>query len=317
MPSNQSPLGALPARFRRMRVLIVGCGDVGMRAARQLNAGSARVSVSALTTSAERSPQLRAAGVRPLLGNLDDKASLARLAGVFQRVLYLAPPPGEGETGAQWWRDVRSENLNRVLRLRALPDALVYASTTGVYGDCDGAWVNETRTVAPATPRAQRRVNAERAMRHLGRAGVRVSILRVPGIYGLDRPSGTPVARLQRGTPVLKERDDVYTNHIQADDLAGACLAALWRGKAQRVYNVRDDTDMRMGDYFDMAADLFGLPRPPRVARDAAKDQLPVTLLSFMSESRRLEARRMHEELRVRLRYPTVMQGLRGEPVRR
>lgn len=300
-----------------MRVLIVGCGDVGMRAARQLNAGSARVSVSALTTSAERSPQLRAAGVRPLMGNLDDKASLARLAGVFQRVLYLAPPPGEGETGAQWWRDARSENLNRVLRLRTLPDALVYASTTGVYGDCDGAWVNETRTVAPATPRAQRRVNAERAMRHLGRAGVRVSILRVPGIYGLDRPSGTPVARLQRGTPVLKERDDVYTNHIQADDLAGACLAALWRGKAQRVYNVRDDTDMRMGDYFDMAADLFGLPRPPRVARDAAKDQLPVTLLSFMSESRRLEARRMHEELRVRLRYPTVMQGLRGEPVRR
>ena len=300
-----------------MRVLIVGCGDVGMRAARQLNAGSARVSVSALTTSAERSAPLRAAGVRPLLGNLDDKASLARLAGVFHRVLYLAPPPGEGETGAQWWRDARSENLNRALRLRALPDVLVYASTTGVYGDCDGDWVNETRTVAPATGRAHRRVNAERAMRHLGRAGVRVSILRVPGIYGLDRPSGTPVARLQRGTPVLKERDDVYTNHIQADDLAGACLAALWRGKAQRVYNVRDETDMKMGDYFDMAADLFGLPRPPRVARDAAKDQLPVTLLSFMSESRRLEARRMHDELRVRLRYPTVVHGLRGEPVRR
>ena len=300
-----------------MRVLIVGCGDVGMRAARQLNAGSARVSVSALTTAAERSAPLRAAGVRPLLGNLDDKASLARLAGVFHRVLYLAPPPGEGETGAQWWRDARSENLNRALRLRALPDVLVYASTTGVYGDCDGVWVNETRTVAPATGRAHRRVNAERAMRHLGRAGVRVSILRVPGIYGLDRPSGTPVARLQRGTPVLKERDDVYTNHIQADDLAGACLAALWRGKAQRVYNVRDETDMKMGDYFDMAADLFGLPRPPRVARDAAKDQLPVTLLSFMSESRRLEARRMHDELRVRLRYPTVVHGLRGEPVRR
>ena len=300
-----------------MRVLIVGCGDVGMRAARQLNAGSARVSVSALTTAAERSAPLRAAGVRPLLGNLDDKASLARLAGVFHRVLYLAPPPGEGETGAQWWRDARSENLNRALRLRALPDVLVYASTTGVYGDCDGVWVNETRTVAPATGRAHRRVNAERAMRHLGRAGVRVSILRVPGIYGLDRPSGTPVARLQRGTPVLKERDDVYTNHIQADDLAGACLAALWRGKAQRVYNVRDETDMKMGDYFDMAADLFGLPRPPRVARDAAKDQLPVTLLSFMSESRRLEARRMSDELRVRLRYPTVVHGLRGEPVRR
>lgn len=304
-----------------MRVLIVGCGDVGQRAAKVLGAGgagrSARVSVSALTSSQERIADLRARGIRPLFGNLDDAASLRRLAGVFRRVLYLAPPPGEGEAGAQWWRDARSENMVRALRLRALPAALVYASTSGVYGDCEGALVSESRPVAPATPRAHRRVNAELAMRHLGRAGARVSILRVPGIYGLDRPNGTPVARLQRGTAVLTAKDDVYTNHIQADDLARASVVALWRAKPQRVYNVSDDTDMKMGDYFDLAADMFGLPRPPRVARDAAKEQLPVTLLSFMSESRRLDTSRMRKELRVALHYPTVVDGLRGKPVGR
>ena len=303
---NQTPLGALPARFRRQRVLIVGCGDVGLRAARALGAG---IRVLALTSSPGRIPALRAAGITPLAGNLDDAATLARLAGLATRVLHLAPPPGEKEAGAQWWLDGRSTALARALRLRTLPQALVYVSTSGVYGDCAGQWVAESRPVAPATPRAQRRVNAERAMRHLGRVGVRASILRVPGIYAPDR-SGGPRARLLRGTPVLQADDDVYTNHIHADDLARACLAALWRGRAQRTYNVSDGSQMKMGDYFDLAADLYGLPRPPRVSRDAAREQLPLSLLSFMGESRRLVNARMAAELRLRLRYPTVREGL-------
>jgi nucleoside-diphosphate-sugar epimerase len=167
--------------------------------------------------------------------------------------------------------------------------------------------------VAPATPRAQRRVNAERAMRLLGRAGVRVSILRVPGIYAADREGGTPRARLLRGTPVLQAHDDVYTNHIHADDLARACVAALWRGRPQRTYHASDRSGLKMGDYFDLAADLYGLPRPPRVSRDAARAQLPVSLLSFMGESRRLLTERLARELRVRLRYPTVAEGLRAD----
>ncbi|WP_119967117.1 SDR family oxidoreductase [Simplicispira lacusdiani] len=310
--SSVSPsctLGALPSRFRRARVLIVGCGDVGLRVVRQLQ--GPRVRVLALTTSAERAPALRALGITPLLGNLDQPASLRRLAGLATRVLHLAPPPGQGEGRADWWRDPRTLALARALRLRSLPDALVYASTSGVYGDCGGAWVTEARTVAPATPRAQRRVDAERALRHLGRAGVRTSILRVPGIYAPDREGGTPEARLRKGTPVLVAEDDVYTNHIHADDLARACVAALWRGAAQRVYHASDDSDMKMGDYFDLAADLYGLPRPPRLPRSTAQAELPLTLLSFMGESRRLDNTRLRRELRVRLRYPTVAQGLR------
>ncbi len=315
--SSLSPsiaLGALPARFRRERLLIVGCGDVGQRVLRNLASGpgAGRVRVLALTSSAAQVAPLRALGATPLRGNLDSARSLRRLAGLATRVLHLAPPPGQGDRQGAWWLDPRTLALARALRRRSLPQVLVYGSTSGVYGDCGGALVTEARPVAPATPRAQRRVDAERAVRHLGRAGVRTSILRIPGIYAPDRENGTPEARLRRGTPVLAAPDDVHTNHIHADDLARACQAALWRGAAQRVYHASDDSDLKMGDYFDLAADLYGLPRPPRVPRSSAKEQLPLALLSFMGESRRLDNTRLHRELRVQLHYPTVREGLRG-----
>jgi nucleoside-diphosphate-sugar epimerase len=306
LPSNQSPLGALPARFRRERVLIVGCGDVGLRVARGLRR---RVRLLALTSSPERVAALRAAGVTPLQGDLDRAATLRRLAGLATRVVHLAPPPAEAS--ASWWRDLRTAALLRTLRQRSPPRAVVYASTSGVYGDCGGELVSETRAARPRTPRAQRRADAERALRHFGRAArVRTSVLRIPGIYAPDRPAGTPRERLLKGTPVLQAGDDVYTNHIHADDLARALMAALWRGKPQRTYNVNDDSALKMGDYFDLAADLYGLPRPPRVPRGTAQDQLPLMLLSFMDESRRLCNERMKRELRLVLRYPTVAQGL-------
>ncbi len=306
MPSNQSPLGALPSRFRRQRVLIIGCGDVGLRVARQL---APRVRLLALTSSPERRPELRARHITPLAGNLDQPATLRRLAGLATRVVHLAPPPGENLP--DWRRDPRTLALLRALRLRGLPQAVVYGSTSGVYGDCQGEWASETRPVNPHTPRAWRRVDAEAQLRFFGRSsGVRVHTLRIPGIYAPDREGGTPHGRLLKGTPVLAPDDDVFTNHIHADDLARACVAALWHGKPQRITNASDDTELKMGDYFDLAADLYRLPRPPRVARSTAQDELPLMLLSFMSESRRLDNTRLKQELRLRLRYPTVAQGL-------
>ena len=283
-------------------MLIVGFGDVGVRAARLL---TPRVRVLALVREAVRAGTLRAQGVTPLLGDLDDAASLRRLAGIATRVIHLAPPPAEGEG------DPRSAALLRALARRTAPLALVYASTSGVYGDCGGAWIDETRALRPQTARARRRVAAESALRAFGRAaGTRTSILRIPGIYAPDREGGTPRARLERGTPVLAAGDDVYTNHIHADDLARACVAALWRGRPQRTYNANDNTRLRMGDYFDLAADLYGLPRPPRVRRDTAQEQMSLMLLSFMAESRRMDNTRLLRELRVRLAYPTVETGL-------
>jgi nucleoside-diphosphate-sugar epimerase len=308
-------LGARPARFRRTRVLVVGCGDVGTRAAAVLGANPSQVSrgprVLALTSSPDRVAALRAAGIQPLLGNLDQPASLQRLAGVAHRVLHLAPPPSENL--AHLHQDPRTRALLAALSRRGRPQALVYGSTTGVYGDCGGAWVAETRTVNPTTARAARRVDAEGRLRWWGRAmGVSTTVLRIPGIYAPNRPGGTPRERLLKGTPVLERADDVYTNHIHADDLARACVRALWRGRPQRVVNVVDDTDLRMGDYFDLAADLYQLPRPPRLARADAQGQLPLVLLSFMSESRRLHNQRLKRELGLVLRYPTVEEGLRG-----
>ncbi len=277
-----------------------------MRVAAQL---PSRVRILALTSSPDRFAELRSAGIEPLLGNLDDSHTLRRLAGIADRVLHLAPPPTENTT--VWWRDPRTSHLLQALRRRSLPAQFVYGSTTGVYGDCAGEWVSEARATDAHTPRAHRRVDAESQVKLFGRAGVSASILRIPGIYAQDREAGTPRNRLLKGTPVLQANDDVYTNHIHANDLARASIAALWRGKPQRVYNVSDDTQLKMGDYFDMAADLYGLPRPPRISREAAQGQLPLMLLSFMSESRRLLNERMKRELRVVLQYPHVLDGLR------
>ena len=292
----------MPARFRRPRLLIVGCGDIGLRVAGHL---AARMRVIALTSSPGRMDELRTRGILPVLGDLDQPRTLARLAGVATRVVHLAPPPGEG------WTDPRTRALVAVLRRRNPPQVVVYGSTSGVYGDCAGAVVNETRTTRADTPRSRRRVDAERAVRFLGRSsGVRSSILRIPGIYAPDRPGGTPRTRLLKGTPVLVAADDVYTNHIHADDLARACIAAMWRGKPQRIYTVNDDSQMKMGDYFDLAADLYGLPRPPRVPRSTAQNELPLMLLSFMAESRRLDNSRLKSELGLKLGYPSVIVGL-------
>ena len=286
----------------RPRLLIIGCGDVGLRVLRLLGR---RWQVTALTSSAERIDELRAAGARPLVGNLDSPQTLGRLAGWADAVLHLAPPPSQGE------RDTRTAHLLQALARRRLPRTFVYASTSGVYGDCGGERLDETRRLAPQTARARRRVDAEAQLRAFGRKhGVRVSILRVPGIYAVDRPGGHPRERLLRGTPVLARKDDVYTNHIHADDLARACALALWRGLPQRAVNACDQTELLMGDYFDLAADLCGLPRPPRITRLQAEIQMAPMQLSFMSESRRLDNRRLETELGLKLRYPTVKDGL-------
>jgi nucleoside-diphosphate-sugar epimerase len=285
------------ARARRPVLLIVGCGDIGMRVLRLLHR---RWHVLALTSSPARVPLLRAAGALPLVGDLDDPDSLGRLAALADAMLYLAPPQGHGSM------DTRMQHLLRALARSRRVRRLVYASTSGVYGDAGGARFDETRSVRPATERAQRRVDAEARVRHHGRVfGVHTSVLRVPGIYALDREGGDPRDRVRRKAPVLVPEDDVFTNHIHADDLARACVAALFRGASQRVYHVSDGHDVRMGDHFDGVADAFGLPRPPRVTRDEAVRTMSALQLSFLGESRRLDNRRLRVELRLALRYPT------------
>jgi nucleoside-diphosphate-sugar epimerase len=153
-------------------------------------------------------------------------------------------------------------------------------------------------------------VDAEQRLRAWGaRRGVPVSILRVPGIYAADR---LPLARLERGTPALRDVDDSYVNHVHADDLARMVIAALNHAAPGRAYNAVDDLPQKMGEYFDLVADRHGLQRPPRVTRSEAQRVMPENLLSFMSESRRLTNHRIKQELRFRLRYPSVLEGIRA-----
>ncbi len=274
-------------RFGRPRLLIVGCGDVGLRIVARVRD---RFRIIALTTSNERCAVLRAAGAVPMVVNLDRRPTLQRLRGFRERVVHLAPPPGRGST------DPRTRALLAALRSR--PQRMAYVSTTGVYGDRAGGLIDESSPAMPRNDRAIRRLDAEQQLRAVG-----ASVLRAPGIYAHDR---LPLERLRAGTPALAADDDVHTSHIHADDLARLCVVALLRGRSARVYNAVDDTQLKMGEYFDLVADRFDLPRPPRLPRAELQAAVSPTMYSFMSESRRLRNERIKRELRVRLRWPTV-----------
>ncbi len=275
------------------RLLIAGYGDIARRTGALLAPG---IEVRKLA--------------RGLGQDLDRPGTLREMAGWADSVLHLAPPPAEGE------RDTRTENLLAALvgdgRARG-PARMVYASTSGVYGDCGGARIDEDRPPAPRIARARRRVDAERQLAGWCAArGAALLILRVPGIYAADR---LPIQRLKDRVPVLREEEDVYTNHIHADDLARIVLRALDATAPAGIYNACDDSELKMGDWFDLLADRLGLPRPPRIARGEAAGRIPAASLSFMSESRRLVNHRLKEQLGVGLRYPTVREGLAALPL--
>jgi nucleoside-diphosphate-sugar epimerase len=269
------------------RLLVVGFGDVARRA---------------LPLLAPRFEILRAARSNGV--DLDRPETLA-LDGV-DALLHLAPPPGEGDL------DTRTANLLAALDARRiLPARIVYVSTSGVYGDCDGAPVDEARPIAPQTARARRRADAERRLAlWCSPRGVPLVVLRVPGIYAADR---LPLARLRAGTPVLRAEDDVYTNHIHADDLAAIAARALEDDAPHGIYNAADDSEIRMADWLDLVADRYALSRPPRLPREQVRARVSPELYSFMTESRRLDNRRLKRDLCVELRYPTVYEGLKHE----
>ncbi len=286
--------------FGKPRILIVGCGDIGLRVAQQL---CRNYRVFALTSQQSRFQELRGLGITPILGDLDKPESLWRLNGLAQTVIHLAPPQSVGH------RDSRTRNLIRILAQGSVSvSRLIYVSTTGVYGDHQGGHVSELTPVNPQSERAQRRADAERVLRLWGPAhGVAVTILRVPGIYAINR---LPVDRLQARTPALLPEEDAYSNHIQSDDLARLVCAAVYHGKPQRVINACDGGETKMGDYFDEVADAFGLERPARMPAAELQKIVSPMLWSFMRESRRVTNTRL-SELKTPLRYPSVAEFLK------
>lgn len=284
-------------------LLIIGCGDIALRTLPLLQG---RYRLYALVRNPAKADALRKQGVTPIVGDLDDRRSLTKIAGLAEVVLHFAPPERQG------LYDTRTRNLLSVLSTRLLPTRLIYISTSGVYGDCGGDRVSETHPVNPQSDRARLRVSAERQIRTWAtRNHVNANILRAPGIIAEDR---LPVDRIRAGSPAIVASEDGYSNHIHADDLARIVIAALRYAKPNRVYHTADDDEMKMGDYFDVVADAIGLPRPPRLSRAEVRRAVSPMMWSFMNESRRLTNLRMKQELKVTLRYPTVASILKTSP---
>ncbi len=309
---------------KAQNILIAGFGDIGKRVARRLQS-SRHYQVKALvrkTSSLANHPTFtNHFGVQLVRGDLDDLRSLQKLAGRADTILHFAPPPANGKSDTNTQHLLAAlcakhqsarRGVDRALPSRPamLPRRIVYISTTGVYGNCHGDWIDETRATMPDSARAKRRVDAERRLRKWGRLhGVAITVLRAPGIYAEDR---LPLERLRRQTPVLMTSEDVFTNHIHAEDLATAVIKAMHQRwpKMYRVFNVVDDSQLRMGDYFDQVADAFELKRPPRISRAEAEQRISPMLLTFMRESRRIGNARVKRELKLELRYPTIISAL-------
>ena len=283
-------------------VLIIGCGDIGVRVARIFQASGGRV--AGLARSESGAERLRSFEIEPVMGNLDDADSLVELPIKGNLVFYFAPPRGGGPI------DGRMRRFCDAVGDRQPPGKVVYMSTSGVYGDCHGALVTEATPVNPQTSRAQRRVDAETVLLEWGRTrGVPLVILRVTGIYG---PGRLPLARLQQGHPVLSETESPPTNRIHADDLAAVCVAAAEKAADGDIFNVSDGQSGTMTGYFNAIADLLKLPRPQQVSMEEAKQVMNPMMLSYLQESRRMDNRKMIAQLGVVLRYPDLESGLKN-----
>ncbi len=279
--------------------LIVGCGYVGTRLARQyLKQGNLPEGVVAGDESRAR---LDAEGISVRRLDIDsDDLGVLPLNGVS--LFLLAPPPAVGT------KDPRTRRLVDQFQRQGGPKRVVYISTTGVYGDCRGDWVDETWPARPAVDRAHRRWDAEQVLRQWSRSsGGELVVLRVAGIYG---PGRLPLKRIVQRLPLVRAEDAPWSNRIHVDDLVSACVAAMERGCDGAVYNICDGHPSTMTDYFFQVADATGLERPPVIPFAEAEGRLSAGMMSYMRESRRLSNRKMREELGVELRFPTLGEGL-------
>ena len=282
-------------------VLIIGCGDIGLRVAKMWkNTGK---TVFALARSEDSIDVFRQQHLHACQADLDDTQTLKSLPTRHALLYYFAPPPAKGQV------DTRMENFLASIDKENLPTHLVYISTSGVYGNQDGRLINEDTPVNPSVDRARRRYHAEQQLHSWSQqTGVAVTILRVGGIYG---PGRLPLQRIKDQVPMLHEELSPQTNRIHADDLAQVCVAAASQKAEGEIYNVSDGTNSNMTEYFNTIADQFDLPRPPLVDWEEAEKTISSGMLSYLKESRRLDNSKMINELEIELKYPVLKDGLK------
>ncbi len=283
-------------------ILIVGCGDIGIRVAQQWQRSGSKI--IGMVRSQESAAKLKRLDIQPVIADLDRPEVFPDLVLQNTLVYYFAPPKRSGV------HDDRMRNFIAGITPGNIPEQIIYISTSGVYGDCNGEWVTETRPVNPTTERSKRRFDAEQMLQSWARKNrCKSVILRVPGIYG---PGRLPVERILNGEPILREEDAPFTNRIHADDLASAAVQAGRHGKDGSVYNISDGHPSSVTAYYNAVADCLSVPHPPVISREEARGTFSPTRMSFLQESRRLVNKKMLEELRVVLRYPSVEEGIQA-----
>lgn len=289
------------------KVFIAGCGYIGERIAR-LTRDDGK-SVTCMVRSSNHVSRLSENGFNAIACSLDDIAAIPQMDIAGSTFFYLVPPPGGGIT------DTRARNFIASLANTPPPSKIVYISATSVYSEAAGGIVTEDSPVEPVSAMGKRRLDAEAAFLQYGQANhVPVVILRVSGIYG---PGRLPLMQISQGQPLLREEESGPSNRIHADDLAAVCLAAAEFGEGGDIFNVSDGHPSSMTSYFNACADTLKLPRQPQVSLDEARLVMSPLMFSYISESRVVDSGRMLKQLNVKLRYPTVQEGLAasGQPV--
>ena len=284
------------------KIVIAGCGYIGTRVARAWKDRGAEV--ICLVRSAEHQAALASEGFTTGSCSFDDPAEIPALDAAGSIVYYFVPPPGGGIA------DSRARNFCAALSLAAPPARIIYMSATSVYSEVSGGVVTEDSPSEPQSAMGKRRLDAERVFREYGAAaGVPVLILRVSGIYG---PGRLPLMQISQGQPLLCEAESGPSNRIHADDLAEVCLAAADRGEGGEILNVSDGHPSSMTGYFNACADLLGYPRQPQVSMEEARRVMSPLMLSYVTDSRVVDNGRMLRRLNIRLKYPTMTEGLQA-----
>ncbi|MCW8930583.1 MAG: NAD-dependent epimerase/dehydratase family protein [Gammaproteobacteria bacterium] len=288
---------------------IVGCGYLGRKLLNELLLRNLFVADKITTLVKTQSSQEHCAqtGVHSIAYDMDDCESQLPDSIVIDQSLiyYFAPPPSHGE------KDSRAKNFLKQLSQKEAhqqPSKIVLISTTGVYGNCHGQWVDENTPVNPGVDRARRRFDAEQQFQHYSQKfNIPLVILRVSGIYG---PEKMPLKRIQAQTPIVREEDSPFSNRIHADDLLEVCLIAGLSNEIEGIYNCADGHPTTMYDYFMKVAQANHLPEPPTISLEQAKTQLSAGMLSYMEESRRIDNQKLLTDFKISLKYPDLNKGL-------
>jgi nucleoside-diphosphate-sugar epimerase len=299
-----------------MRVVVAGCGDVGLRL---LARYQGRANFIALARSPDQCAAIRELGARALMVDLDQPDPRKNTLVCANRLIYLAPPDsarsGDPRLADSLRALLKPARFTRRNNWRAATVRHVaYTSTTGVFGDAGGRRLTETDVPKPQSARAKRRVAAEQLIRQYTRkhhfnTQVIGSIFRAPGIYAQNR---LPVRRLEQKLPCLVSDEDGVSNRIHALDLARIMWFGLFKGRGCRTYIATDGQTIKSGDAFDQIADALGMDRPQRLPAKQVKAQVSEMTWSFMRESRALSNDRLLREFRIKLEYPTLSDTLRA-----